>query len=85
MGFFRSGVTRKLIFPTTVSDSPGTLAAMDKSQLPAIVRGAMKAYTPGRGLGSATNAEAISAPPSCAITMRAWTITASVTGFPLGL
>ena len=45
----------------------------------------MKAYTPGSGLGSETNADAISAPPSCAITMRVWTITASVTGFSLGL
>ena len=74
-----------MILPTTVSGSPGTLAAMDKNQLPAIVRGALKAYTPGFGLASGTNAVSISAPRSCAMTMRIWTITASVTGLALGL
>jgi hypothetical protein len=52
-----------MILPTTVSGSPGTLAAMDKNQLPAIVRGALKAYTPGFGLASGTNAESISEQP----------------------
>ena len=50
--------------PTTGSGSLGTLAAIDRNQLPAIVRGAMKAYTPGFGLTSGTNAVSISAPPS---------------------
>ena len=45
----------------------------------------MKAYTPGSGLASGTNAVSISAPPSCAMTMRIWTITASVTGLTAGL
>src|SRR5262249_31946093 len=79
------GVTRKMISPATVWGSPGTLAVIDKNQLPAIVRGAMKAYTPGSALASRTNAASISAPPSCAMTIRIWMIAASVTGLWSGL
>src|ERR1700745_1658100 len=73
------------ILPITVSGSPCTLAETVKSQRPAIVRGALKAYTPGPGLGSGTIAEAMEAIPSGDMSMRVWTIAASVTGFPLGL
>src|SRR5262249_31588580 len=56
-----------------------------RNQLPAIVRGALNAYTPGSGLARGTNAVSMSAPPSCAMTIRIWTIAAFVTGFRSGL
>src|SRR4029077_5829688 len=81
----RHRFTLNVILPITVSGSPCTLAETVKSQRPAIVRGALKAYTPGPGLGSGTIAEAMEAIPSGDMSMRVWTIAASVTGFPLGL
>src|SRR4051794_36200555 len=52
---------------------------------PAIVSGALKAYTPGSGLGSGAIAVAMSAMPSGAMSRRVLTIAASVTGLPVGL
>src|SRR5262245_11854705 len=76
---------RNVILPTTVSGSSGTLAEMVKSQRPAMVSGALNAYTPGSGLGSGTIAAAMLAIPSGVMSIRVCTIAASLTGFWLAL